>query len=43
MGKRKQKKAHTSSPAEPVEHARGAGKSLELRMMVVLGVFAVGL
>jgi len=43
MGKRKQKKAHTGSPAELVQHARGAGKSLELRMMVVLGVFAAGL
>ena len=43
MGKSKQKKAHTASPAELVQHPRGAGKGLELRMMVVLGIFAAGL
>jgi hypothetical protein len=43
MGKSERKKARTGSPAEPVQRARGAGKSLELRMMVVLGVFAASL
>jgi Flp pilus assembly protein TadD len=43
MGKSKRKNTHTGSRAEPVRHTRAAGKSLELRMMVLLGVFAAGL